>query len=48
VHDGSTPSNLNTFNGLLSGLGGQKAHPLQFAGPEIDPETNGMTAWLKH
>jgi len=47
VHDGSTAQNLNMVNGLFSGLWGQNAHPLQFAGPEIDPEPDGMTFSLE-
>jgi len=31
----------------LSGHHHQNAHPLQFAGPEIDPEPNGTTFWLE-
>ena len=49
VHDAVTPQNLTTTDGLLYGLGGQNAHPLQFAGPEIEPTptTTGATFWLE-
>ena len=39
-HLGTSPGSLDTSSGLLSALGGEGAHAMSFAGPEILPEPN--------
>ena len=41
IHDGTTQPDLDMGDGLVSALGGQDVHALEFAGPEIQPAVNG-------
>ncbi len=41
VHDGTTQPQLDVSQGLISALGGQVLHPLEFEGAEITPTQSG-------
>jgi hypothetical protein len=47
VHDGTTQPILDTSQGQDSALGGQDAHPLEFAGSEIQPTVSGSAVILQ-
>ena len=42
VHDGTSTPALDVSQGLVSALGGQDVHPLEFAGAEIMPAVSGL------
>ena len=48
-HLGTSPGSLDTSSGLLSGLGGEAAHPMSYSGAEIMPKPSptGTSMWLQ-
>ena len=47
VHDGTSTPALDVSQGLVSALGGQDVHPLEFAGAEIMPAVSGSALILQ-
>jgi hypothetical protein len=47
IHDGTSTAGMDTSKGLVSALGGQDMHPMQFTGAEIQPVQSGSSIALQ-
>lgn len=47
IHDGTSTAGMDTSKGLVSALGGQDMHPMQFIGAEIQPVQSGSSIALQ-